>query len=140
MIVLATDTVVQIFAMMIEMFYASIAGMAVIARSMNEQIAAFFAMFGLRLVISFIDAQQDIINRVTAGQIEIVDDYDDEKDIGECEHDPKNGGILLRNCGCDEDAVQDDLNNEQYDGQYLLRRWLERISIDFNIIEMLSID
>ena len=85
-VVLAADAVVEVLAVVVELLRAAVAVVAVVAGSVHVD-AAFRANLQLLIIahawLSY--AQQQVVGRIGAGEIEVVHEGEDEEDVGERE-------------------------------------------------------
>ena len=87
MVVLPSNAVVKIYAMMIESLRASFACIAMIAGDVNY-LLTFITVLQLFFIIILLDSEEKIIGWITYSYLkEIIDDHN-EKYIDGCEHYP----------------------------------------------------
>ena len=90
-VVLAADAVVEVLAVVVELLRAAVAVVAVVAGPVHVD-AAFRADLQLLISHAWLSyAQQQVIGRIRAGEIEVVHEGEDEEDVGEREKDPEYG-------------------------------------------------
>jgi hypothetical protein len=87
MVVLPSDAVIKIYAMMIESLRASFTCIAMIAGNVNC-LLTFLTVLQLFFIIIFFDSEKKIVSWVTYRYLKKIKDYHYEKSIDGCEHYP----------------------------------------------------
>jgi hypothetical protein len=119
-VVLPSDAVVQILAVMIEVLHASVTRTAMETLLLHVQIAFLADYEFVAMLVLHVDAQQDIVNRVRASEVAVVHEEKDKEDVGSRQHDPEDRRLLLVYGGCDEHIVEYLHHQEEDDRQDLL--------------------
>lgn len=80
-VIYSPNAIIQKFAMMIEILNTAMAGVAVVARLMDQMFALFTISNQLMCLQFVVFIEQQPVDRVRAGQIEIIQNSEDQKSV-----------------------------------------------------------
>ena len=129
-IIFATDTVIQVLAVMVKLLHASLASLAVMAAKVHSASTLPTLHQFAQSVVPW-DFDDEVIDWIITSNVAIVVDHDYHEAVGGRDQNPKNR-VLESNCSCsDEDCMQGHNCYKQKDSEDLLEGWFLGVRVDF---------